>query len=68
MKYFLFGAQFHIWDYVRLLLQVRCGCTGVDVGKDCKGLFLFSLSRKIKIEEIFDLKLFMEKTYTFYIL
>lgn len=68
MKYFLFGAQFHIWVYVLLLLQVRCGCTGVDVGKDHKVLFLFSLSRKIKIEEIFDLKLFMEKAYTFYIL
>lgn len=53
VKYFLFGAQFHIWVYVLLLLQVRCGCTGVDVGKDCKVLFLFSLSRKIKIEEIF---------------
>lgn len=53
VKYFLFGAQFHIWVYVLLLLQVRCGCTGVDVGKDCKVLFLFSLSRKIKIKEIF---------------
>lgn len=43
-----------------LLLQVRCDCTSVDVSKDCKVLFLFSLSMKIQIEEIFDLKLFMK--------